>query len=232
MKLRGTLHRGVLLRRYKRFLADVRLDSGVELTVHCANPGSMKGLLAEGAQVVVSDSGDPKRKLPFSLERIRVGRAWVGVNTALPNHIAREAIEAGRIEEVTGYETVRSEVKLGEKSRIDLRLEDPTRPNCWVEVKNVTLREGRAARFPDSVTERGRKHLRELAGVVERGERGVMLFLVNRADCDSMGPADDIDPAYGAELRRVADVGVELLAYSVRMRADTAIVAARVPVLL
>ncbi len=232
MRLQGPLHRGRLLRRYKRFLADVRLDDGRELTVHCPNSGSMAGIAREGAPVLVSDSGNPKRKLRFTLERVRPGRAWVGVNTMLPNRLAREAVERGRIAELRGYPTVRSEVRLGERSRIDLSLEAPDRPRCWVEVKNTTLRDGRVARFPDAVTERGRKHLRELADAVARGDRAVMLFVVNRADCDAMGPADGFDPDYGRELRRVAGRGVELLAYRVALRGASATLRTPLPVLL
>jgi sugar fermentation stimulation protein A len=154
---------GRLVRRYQRFFADVVLEDGRAETVHCPNSGSMLGLCAVGAPVLVSDSGDPARKLRMTLERVRAGRAWVGVNTMLPNRIVREAVEAGRLPELAGYAEVRPEVKFGERSRIDLRLAGPDRPACWVEVKNVTLRAGRAARFPDAVTERGLKHLRELA---------------------------------------------------------------------
>ena len=179
MRIERPLHRGVLLRRYKRFLAD---------------------------------SLDPKRKLRMTLERVRPGRAWVGVNTMLPNHIVREAVENGRVPELSGYPDVRSEVVLEKGTRIDLHLSGGGRPACWVEVKNATLREGRAALFPDAVTERGRKHLEALAGVVARGERGVLAFVVNRGDCDHVAPADGIDPAYGEALRRAARGGVEIVA--------------------
>jgi sugar fermentation stimulation protein A len=232
MKLPATLLAGRFVRRYKRFFVDVLLDDGRELTVHCPNPGSMLGLLREGSPVVVSDSGNPERKLPFTLERIRPGRAWVGVNTMLPNHVVREAIEAGRVAELTGYARVRSEVKFGERSRIDLLLEGGTQRDCWVEVKNATLREGGDALFPDSVTERGRKHLEELATAVARGERAAMFFLVHRADCAALRPADTIDPDYAATLRRVAGEGVELLAYRAELRPRSVRVGHRVPVLL
>jgi sugar fermentation stimulation protein A len=232
VKIARPLHRGVLLRRYKRFLADVRLDDGREVTVHCPNSGSMLGLDRAGAPVVVSDSGDPKRKLRMTLERVRPGRAWVGVNTMLPNHLVRAAVEAGRVPELRGYPEVRSEVVLQSGTRLDLRLSGGSRPSCWVEVKNVTLRAGRAALFPDAVTERGRKHLEALASVVARGERGVLLFVVNRADCVHVAPADAIDPGYGETLRRVAGRGVEVLARRARMRGDRTWLAESVPVLL
>jgi len=213
MKIELPLLSGRFLRRYKRFLVDVELDDGRVVTVHCPNSGSMLGLQVEGAPVVVSDSGNPKRKLQMTLERIRIGRAWVGVNTMLPNHVVREGIEAGRVPALTGYGSVRSEVKLGTRSRIDLFLSDGEQPDCWVEVKNATLRVGDRAAFPDSVTARGLKHLEELTNVVEGGGRAAMFFLVNRSDCDGLEPADDIDPAYGKGLRRAAAAGVEILAH-------------------
>ncbi len=138
----------------------------------------------------------------------------------------------GRVAELTGYATVRSEVTLVAGSRIDLCLEAPGRPRCWVEVKNTTLKDARVARFPDAVTDRGRKHLRELAGAVGRGERAVMFFLVNRADCDAMGPADEIDPDYGRELRRAAGLGVEVLAYRAVLRPRSAVLGPRLPIRL
>ncbi len=235
MRIAKPLHHGVLLRRYKRFLADVRLDDGRELTVHCPNSGSMQGIAIAGAPVIVSDSGNPKRKLRMTLERVRPGRAWVGVNTMLPNHIVREAITRGRIDELRGYASVRPEVVLEKGTRIDLRLGGGTRTGpatCWVEVKNVTLRIGRGARFPDAVTERGRKHLEALLRAVRRGERGVLVFVVNRGDCDHVAPADDIDAAYGEALRRAADGGVEILARRARMRADRTWLGESLPVRL
>jgi sugar fermentation stimulation protein A len=232
MKIDLPLHRGILLRRYKRFLADVRLEDGRELTVHCPNSGSMLGIAREGAPVIVSDSGNPKRKLRMTLERVRPGRAWVGVNTMLPNHLAREALEGGRISELAGYPDVRAEVVLEKGTRIDVHLSGGDRPPCWVEVKNATLREGRAALFPDAVTERGRKHLEALLHVVARGERGALLFVVNRGDCDHVAPADVIDPAYGEALRRAAAGGVEILARRARMRGDRTWLAESVPVQL
>ena len=232
MRITRPLHRGVLLRRYKRFLADVRLDDGRELTVHCPNPGSMTGLAHEGVRVLVSDSQDPRRKLRMTLERVRPGRAWVGVNTLLPNTLVREAIEAERIPALAGYDDVRPEVVLEPGTRIDLRLTGDGRPPCWVEVKNATLRVGRAALFPDAVTERGARHLAALHDVVSRGGRGVLVFVVNRGDCDRVSPADAIDPAYGRALRRAVCGGVEVLAHRARMRGARTWLAEQVPVVL
>ena len=231
MKITGPIRQATLLRRYKRFLADVRFDDGSELTVHCANSGSMKGLVEPGNRVLVSDSQNDKRKLRHSLERVRVGRVWVGVNTMLPNHVAREGIERGRVPSLAGYETVRSEVVLHKGTRIDLRLEDESRRPCWVEVKNVTLRLGDAAAFPDAVTERGRKHVDELADVAASGDaRAVLLFVVNRRDCDRVRPADGIDPAYGEALRAAAERGLEVLAHTVRFRGPHVTLAESLPV--
>lgn len=232
MKIDRPLIAGRLVRRYKRFLADVVLDDGRTVTVHVPNSGSMMGLDAPGSAVLVSDSLDDGRKLRLTLERVRSGRGWVGVNTMLPNRIVREGVERGLVAELAGYDEVRSEVVCGPHSRIDLRLGSPGRPSAWVEVKNTTLRDGAVARFPDSVTERGLKHLEELTRLVRGGERAVMFFLVNRTDCSAMGPADTIDPAYGAGLRRAQSRGVELLAYRVRFRGPCATVADRVPVVL
>jgi sugar fermentation stimulation protein A len=192
----------------------------------------MSGLQTPGAEVLVSDSGDETRALRLTLERVRAGRTWVGVNTMLPNRIVRAGIEGGRVPELAGYASLRAEVVCGPSSRIDLLLEAPGRPRCWVEVKNATLREDGVARFPDAVTERGRKHLGELVRLVREGDRAAMFFLVNRGDCRAMGPADAIDPEYGRALRAAAAAGVELFAYRALLRGPTAAVGVRLPVLL
>lgn len=232
MRIARPLLGGRLVRRYKRFLADVVLDDGREVTAHCPNSGSMLGLSTPGARVIVSDSGDPKRKLPLTLERVRAGRTWVGVNTMLPNRIVAEAVEKGRVPAVVGYPDARREVVLEEGTRIDLRLSGGDRPPCWLEVKSATLRLGDGIRFPDAVTVRGRKHLDALRGAVARGERGVLLFVVNRGDGCFVGPADEIDPAYGDALRRAAAAGVEIVAHRARMRGDRTWLAESVPVRL
>lgn len=231
MKIDRPLLHGRFVRRYKRFFCDVEIDGRV-VAVHCANSGSMAGLQTPGAEVLLSDSMDETRTLRLTLERVRVGRAWVGVNTMLPNRVVRDGIERGLVPELAGHDEVRSEVVCGPSSRIDLCLSGAGRPRTWVEVKNTTLRDGTVARFPDAVTERGRKHLGELSRLVREGDRAVMFFLVNRTDCDAMGPADDIDPEYGAALRAAAAAGVELLAYRVAFRGAHANVAGRVPVRL
>ena len=214
MQIQQPVVLGTFIKRYKRFLTDVELEDGSVLTAHCPNTGSMKGCLEPGARVALRDSEDPKRKLRHTFQTIEVGGTWVNVDTGLPNALAYEAVEAGKIEPLLGYETARREVKYGKNSRIDLLLEDPERGRAYVEVKNTTLAEGELARFPDAVTSRGLKHLNELAEVVAEGHRGVMLYCVSRADVSAFSPADDIDPAYSTRLREVAEAGVELLAYS------------------
>jgi sugar fermentation stimulation protein A len=202
-----------LIRRYKRFLADVRLADGSELTVHCPNSGSMQACLGEGWPVLLSDSGNPKRKYRWTWELVHNGRCWIGINTHLANRLAIEAIAGGVIAELGGYESLKREVPYGRNSRIDILLERSD-SQCYVEVKNVTLVDsaGRYA-FPDAITTRGQKHLKELTDVVAAGDRGVILFVIQRSDGDIFVPADDIDPTYGALLRDAASSGVEVLAY-------------------
>ncbi len=227
------LERGVLILRYKRFLADVELEDGSRLTVHCPNSGSMKACSEPGRPVIISDSGNPKRKLRHTLEMIRMGRTWVGVNTVNPNRAVAEFIARGRIDELRGYGELRREVPYAGRSRIDLLLRDPagSRRDAYVEVKNATYRDGQHAAFPDAVTERGRKHLQDLAEMVRQGHRAVMFFFVGRADCHRLRPADEIDPAYGQELRRAQASGVELLAYRFRFSPSRGIeLAGRLPI--
>ncbi len=217
MRFTRELIPATLLRRYKRFLADVELADGTLLTVHCPNPGRMTSCGEPGRPVWISDSENPKRKLRYTLEMIRMGRTWVGVNTANPNPAVAGFIRAGKIPELLGYDQLKTEVSAGD-SRIDLRLRDGIggRPDCWVEIKSSTLRSGEHAAFPDAVSERGRKHLLALAALVAGGERGVIFYFVGRADCRRFRPADEVDPAYGAALRAAVDAGVEPLAYRMR----------------
>lgn len=222
MEILQPVQTGRFLRRYKRFLTDVELEGGEVVTVHCPNTGSMKGCLVEGARVAIRDSQDPKRKLRHTLQTIEVDGTWVNVDTGLPNALAYEALEAGALEALVGYDKARREVKYGTGSRIDVLLErESDGAKVYVEVKNTTLVEGGVAKFPDAVTKRGLKHLDELEKVVAEGHRGVMLYCVSRADATSFAPADDIDPEYGQALRRVAKSGVELLAYTTRVTPTT-----------
>ena len=207
------LEQAVLVRRYKRFLADVTRADGETITIHCPNSGSMKGCLGEGWPVMLSTSDNPKRKYPHTLEMIHNGVCWIGINTQRANGIAEEGIRTGIISELAVFDELQREVRLGDKSRIDLAL-DTAGNRTWVEVKNVTLVDdgGRYA-FPDAVTSRGAKHLRELVRAIKNGDRAVMLYLIQRSDGSGFTTADDIDPTYGEELRRAVDAGVEILVY-------------------
>lgn len=205
---------GRLIKRYKRFLSDIELEDGTIVTAHCANSGSMMGLKDPGSEVFLSPANNPKRKLQYTWELIKVDGSWVGINTALPNKIAAEAIENQNIPELTGYETLKREVKYGENSRIDILLQGEGKPNCYVEIKSVTLsRHVGIAEFPDAVTSRGTKHLHELSKMVEKGDRAVMLYLMQRTDCSSFQLAKDIDPAYAAAFDEARHAGVEVLCY-------------------
>ena len=214
---------GRLVRRYKRFLADVILDSepGKIVTVHVPNSGAMTGLDTPDSEIWLSRSTSPGRKYPLTLELIRADGTLVGVNTLHPNRIAAEAIPAGQIPELDGYTTLRREVRYGHASRIDLLLEAPDRQPCYV--KNVHLRRperGRLAEFPDCPTARGARHLTELGAVVGAGSRAVMLYLVQRGDCDTFSIAADLDPVYAAGLVRARAAGVEALCYDCTVSVD------------
>ncbi len=215
MRFETPLQEATLLRRYKRFLADVRLLDGRELTVHTPNTGSMLGCAQPGSRIWIRHSGNPARKYPWSWEISETAEGVkVGVNTLLSNHLVREGIDTGVIDELSGYDTVRSEVRYGaERSRIDLLLEKRGEHRCYVEVKNVTAADAGVAFFPDAPTARGVKHLRELAEMVNNGERAVLLFCVQREDVYAVRPADHIHPEYGWALRNAAGQGVELVAY-------------------
>jgi sugar fermentation stimulation protein A len=219
MRFPSPLVRATLVKRYKRFLADVRLEDGSTATAHVPNSGSMMGLCGPGQQVWLSRAAGKGRRLPYTLELVRDGRTLVGINTGRPNALVAEALAAGRIPELAGYASVRREVPYGRNSRIDLLLEGDGRPPCYVEVKNVHLRRrpSDAAEFPDSVTARGAKHLDELARMVAQGRRAVMLYVVQRGDCRHFRLADDIDPAYAEAFARARGRGVEALCYGCKI---------------
>jgi len=221
LKFPDPLIPGKLIKRYKRFLADVELADGTVVTAHCANSGSMLCVKGKGSKVWLSPARNPDRKLKYTWELIKVGRALVGINTQWPNRIVEEAVLAGKIPELEGYESLSREVKYGKNSRIDLLLEDPGRPKCYVEVKSVTLRRGAGAgdplEFPDAVTARGTKHLAELSDMVKQGHRAVMMYLAQRGDGDSFTIAADIDPAYNTALRAAMKAGVEVLCYDCKL---------------
>ena len=223
-----------LIKRYKRFLADIELPSGETLTVHCPNPGSMLGTQKPGSAVRCSTHDNPKRKLAHTLEMIRVGRTWVGLHAARANALAARLLEAGGFGPFAGYAEVRSEVAVPEGSRFDFRLDQKPGESapCWIEVKSVTLCDRRAARFPDAKTERGRRHLEHLVARKRAGERAALLFIAQRADADSVAPADDIDPAYGESIRQAANEGVEIHAIGARVSAKRIRLERVLPVLL
>ena len=212
--------KGRLVRRYKRFLADIEWPNGEVTTVHCPNPGSMRGTDRPGSWVRCSISDNPTRKLAHTLEMIKVGRIWVGLHAARANGLVARALKAEALPFFKGYENIRAEVRVGAHSRLDFALDqNPRDPRpLYVEVKSVTLAEERTARFPDAVTERGRRHLEELMALQASGARAALLFVVQRGDCDRVEPADLIDPEYGAVLRRAAAEGVETRA--IRARVD------------
>jgi sugar fermentation stimulation protein A len=229
MKFDQPLIKGFLIKRYKRFLADIELPSGEIVTAHCPNSGSMKTCDQPGWEVRLSPSDNPKRKLKYTWEMVHNGKCWIGINTIFANKIAAEGIRSGMIRELQGYERLQTERKYGQNSRVDLLLSNGGK-KCFVEVKNVTLvEEDGFYRFPDAVTKRGLKHLQELTEMVRQGHRAVMLFLIQRSDGTLFKPADHIDPQYGRELRNAFKVGVEILPYRAEVSPQEIVVKERVP---
>ncbi|HUO23707.1 MAG TPA: DNA/RNA nuclease SfsA [Caulobacteraceae bacterium] len=237
MEFPSPLVRGRLIQRYKRFFADVVLDDGRAITAHCPNPGAMLGVNTPGLPVWLSRSADPKRKLAHTLELVETAEgALTGVNTLHPNRIVAEALAAGALPELAGYEAVRREVKYGEASRVDFLLTGADRAPCWLEIKNVQSQLQRElkpdhrvwlevknchlsrtkglAEFPDCVAARSTKHLKELEAMVVEGDRAVVLFVVQRMDCDAFSACHDLDPTFGRALDRAAEAGVEVLIYA------------------
>ena len=211
-----------LIRRYKRFLADCRLEDGREVTAHCANPGSMLGLAEPGVKIWLEPNDDPKKKLKWGWRLVdHENGHFTGVDTSVPNRALKAALEAGEVPELAAYRTIRPEVKYGRNSRIDFLLQQDGLPDAWVEVKSVTLsRQPGLAEFPDSVTARGAKHLGELAEMAQSGHRAVMFYLVQRTDCATFTIARDLDPAYGTAFDKARQMGVELLCYGTRITPD------------
>lgn len=235
MKFPTPLLRGRLVKRYKRFLADVVLDNGDEVTATCPNTGSMRGLTSPGSPVWLSVSASPTRKYPHTWEMVEAdlgqGPTLVGINTNHPNRLVAEAVSQVRIPEIAGYATARREVKYGLSSRIDLLLEDPAKGLAYVEVKNVHLsRTPGLAEFPDSVTERGTKHLSELAAMVAAGHRAVMVYLIQRKDAERFALAADIDPRYAGAFTQARAAGVEAIAYACELSPEEITIARSVPI--
>lgn len=213
---------GRLLRRYNRFLADVMLDDGRQVTAHCPNPGAMLGLREPGLRVWLEPNDDPKKKLKFGWRLAELpGGHMAGIDTGVPNRIVGEALAAGRVPALAGYTDIRPEVKYGVRSRVDFLARGDGLPDAYVEVKNVhLLREEDWAEFPDSVTTRGAKHLAELTAMAEAGHRAVMLYCVQRTDCARLRLAEDIDPAYAAAATEAAARGVEMIAHATRITTE------------
>lgn len=223
------LIKGTLIKRYKRFLADVRLGNHHVVTVHCPNSGSMMGCSEPGRPVYISRSKNPKRRLPYTWELIDMPSSMVGVNTLVPNRLVKQTLIDGKIEALAGYERVSSEVKCSQHSRLDLMVEGFDGSRCFIEVKNCTLVKDGIAYFPDAVTTRGFKHLVELQEQIRLGNRGVIFFLIQRMDASIFRPADRIDPAYGGELRKAVTNGVEAIAYDVHITTERILLNKRIP---
>ena len=234
MKFPTPLVRGRLIKRYKRFLADVVLDGGEVVTATCPNTGSMLGLAVPGAAVWLSVSASPTRKYPHTWELVEAdlgqGPVLVGINTGHPNRLVSDAIAAGEIPELAGYASLRREVKYGLSSRIDILLEDPAKGLAYVEIKNVHLsRTSGLAEFPDAKTERGVKHLTELSAMVAAGHRAVMLYLIQRADAEHFALAVDIDPRYATAFDGARAAGVEAIAYACHLTPEEIAITRAVP---
>lgn len=218
MLLPQPLIHGRLVSRYKRFFADLVLDDGQEITAHCPNPGAMLGVKEPGQGAWVSRSDDPKRKLAYTLQLVEQGNALVGINTLLPNKLVAEALAADAISELSGYTAIKPEVKYREASRVDFLLSHPDRPPCWLEVKNCHFsRTPGLAEFPDCKAERSARHLEDLAAQVREGHRAVVLFVVQREDCEIFSACADLDPRFAAGLDAAARAGVEVLVYACAM---------------
>jgi sugar fermentation stimulation protein A len=233
-RLEGPLVAGRLIRRYKRFFVDVELEEdGRVVTAHTPNTGSMLGCSTPGSRVYLSLARRASRRLPYTLEMVRAGRIYVGVNTLVPNRLVHAAVVAGAIPELVGYAKAQREVRVSDESRVDLELTGGERSRrCYVEIKSVTLVEDGVALFPDARTDRGRRHLEELVRLVRAGHRGVIFFLVQRADGEQLRPAEAIDPRYADALRVAVRRGVEALAYRARARRDGIRLERRIPVVV
>lgn len=217
MDFNPPLIEGVLIQRYKRFLADVELGNGQIITAHCPNPGAMTACAEPGWKVGLSYSADPKRKLAYTLEMTHNGQSWIGVNTQRANQLVAEALQENKIPELSGYQQIQSEVKYGDNSRIDFLLRHGEADMTYVEVKSATLKQGDWALFPDSVTARGKKHLEELIKMKNCGHRALMLFVVQREDVTAFQVADQIDPAYASALKTAKQAGVEVFVYKSKL---------------
>ncbi len=225
------LQAATLIKRYKRFLADVTTDEGREITVYCPNTGSMRGCSTPGSKVMLSTSPNLKRKYAQTLEMVQEGETWIGINTMLTNGIVAEAIMDGRVRELQGIERLTREVTVSKSSRLDLLLERKD-TKIYVEIKNCSLVEDGWATFPDAVTARGTKHLNELASLVKQGHKGVLFFCIQRTDNDKFRPAAHIDPLYAETLAKVAKKGVQIIAYQAEVTPESIEITKPVPIFL
>jgi sugar fermentation stimulation protein A len=223
---------GTLINRYKRFIADIRLNNGNIIAAHCPNSGRMTECCEPNRPVWVSLHDRPERKLKYTWELIEMPTSLVGVNTQIPNRLVHLSIQKNRIAELAGYDRIKREVTVDKTARIDLLLEHPGRKKCLVEIKNCTLVKNQKAFFPDAVTARGLKHIRALEKMINAGYRSVMFFLIQRMDAESFAPADFIDPEYGQALRSAAANGLEILAYDVHINLDRIILNKKIPICL
>lgn len=233
MKFDSPLIPGTLIKRYKRFLADVRLNDGDVITAHSPNTGSMLGCADPGSKVWLRDTASPARKYPYAWELTTSSEGTlVGINTGIVNQLVTEAIESGVITELQAYDAIRKEVKYGtENSRIDLLLSSQSLPECFVEIKNVTAIDAEgSAIFPDAISQRATRHLRELVHVVKQGQRGIIFFCVQRNDVKKFRPADEIDAEYGQMLRKAIQQGVEAMAYTVEISPQQILLKTAIPV--
>jgi len=226
MRFPSSLLHGTLVQRYKRFLADVQLPNGTTVTAHCTNTGSMMGCKTPGSAVCISPCDKPGRRLAYTWEMIRVNGGWVGINTLHPNRLVAEGIATGVVHELRGYNSIRREVCTRQGTRLDICLEGPC-GLCFVEVKNVTLAIDGMAAFPDAVSARGTKHLKELIRLKRKGHRTAVVFVIQREDCNGFRPADEIDPEYGRWLRRALKAGVELLPYQANVTPEEIVLTTR-----
>ncbi|MFP4194216.1 MAG: DNA/RNA nuclease SfsA [Desulfosalsimonas sp.] len=211
------LKKGLLIKRYKRFLADIRTENGDIITAHCPNSGSMTGCSTPGNHVYYSESDNPRRKLKYTWELIEMPDSMVGINTLVPNRLVRQCVQHGAVEELAGYDSVKAEVRAGAHTRFDLMLKGEEYRPCYVEIKNCTLVENGIGLFPDAKTKRGKNHLEELQRQVRLGHRCIMFYLIQRMDAGSFMPAHNIDPEYGKELRKASENGVEILVYDTQI---------------
>lgn len=234
MEFETPLVPATLTRRYKRFLADCRLDDGTEITAHCANPGSMIGLAGPGTRVWLEPNDDPKKKLKYGWRLVQhLDGHFTGVDTSVPNRMLKAALEAGEVPALSDYDDVRAEVPYGEKSRIDFLLSKEGQPDAYVEVKSVTLcRHPGVAEFPDSQTDRGARHMLELALMAKQGYRAVVFFLVQRTDASEVRIAEDLDPRYAEAFMKAYGVGVEVIAHSVNISPKGVSLGPQLPVTL